>query len=264
MITVKTILQVSALWLLLFSGIASARYEKIEWHNQDGQIFIEKASYPGATFNTPMCSMQGLRECRLFFISYSAGFPVACNGITIASATKLTDTQYVAELAKFSGQLLALPADGGLCIWLYQRGSGSNYSMDRYNCEMNGGIPPTEPVIPKCSAIGGPVEIDYGDIQANDAPGMKLTEYLSMMCDADATVKVSISGYTDASGLKLRTDGSLTADISVRDKPGNTGSVELMNANQIVNVPISSLLKVNGELAGGAFRGSAVIHMDIQ
>ncbi|XQN44753.1 adhesin, partial [Serratia fonticola] len=62
---------------------------------------------------------------------------------------------------------------------------------------------------------------------------------------------------------KLRTDGSLTADVLVRDQPANVGTLEKIAANQTMAVPISSVLKVNGNLAGGAFRGSAVINVDI-
>ncbi|CAI1009760.1 MrpH family fimbial adhesin [Serratia fonticola] len=259
---IKTVWRGCVLLLLLLSVPAMAAREVIEWQNQNGQIFIAKATYTQATFNMPMCTMSGLRECRLFFVSYAVGAPAVGSGITIASGTKLTDIQYATALQTFTGKLLALPADQGLCIWKYEKGSGSNASMDRYNCD-SGGIKPTEPVLPTCTAIGGPVEINYGDIQAKDVPGLKKTKDLIVSCDAKGTLKVSIIGYTASSGLKLRADGSLVSDILVREQPGNIGSLENVSANQPVYVPISSILKVNGDLAGGAFQGSATINMEI-
>ncbi|WP_419792989.1 hypothetical protein ACN09C_05040 [Serratia fonticola] len=77
------------------------------------------------------------------------------------------------------------------------------------------------------------------------------------------TIKVTVSGLSTSTGIMLRSDGSLTADVLVRDQLANVGSLEKMTANLSVAVPISSVLKVNGELAGGAFRGSAIINMDI-
>lgn len=262
MTIIKTVWQSCVLNLLLLSAPALAAREEILWQNQNGQVLIEKATYTQATFNMPMCMMSGLRECRLFFVSYAVGAPAVGSGVTIASGTKLTDAQYAAALPTFNGKLLALPADQGLCIWKYEKGSGSNVSMDRYNCD-SGGILPSEPVLPKCSAIGGPVEINYGDIQAKDVPGLKKTSNLTLWCDTNVTVKVSLLGYTASSGIKLRTDGSLVADVSIRDQPANIGSLEWVSASQPVFVPISSILKVSGDLVGGEFSGSATINMEI-
>lgn len=65
------------------------------------------------------------------------------------------------------------------------------------------------------------------------------------------TIKVTVSGLSTSTGIMLRSDGSLTADVLVRDQLANVGSLEKMTANLSVAVPISSVLKVNGELAGG-------------
>ncbi|CAI1579804.1 MrpH family fimbial adhesin [Serratia fonticola] len=260
----KNAVIIGLLLLFLSHPVASAMREDIVWSNQNGQILIEKATYKQATFNMAMCStVPRLTECRLFFTSASVGAPVAGSGVTIASGVSLTDTQYAAALATFSGKLLALPAEQGLCIWRYERDrSGANVLMHKYNCE-SGGILPSQPVVPKCSAIGGPVEIAYGDIQASAAPGLKKTADLLVRCDANVTIKVTVSGLSTSTGIRLRSDGSLTADVLVRDQLANIGSLEKMTANLSVAVPISSVLKVNGELAGGAFRGSAIINMDI-
>lgn len=262
--TFKTLLQGLALLLLSLSHYAHAVNEAIEWHNQDGQIFIDKATYIQSTFNTPKCTMQSLKECRIFFTSYTAGSPAVGSGVTIISGKSkaITDTQYAAALVTFTGKLLALSADQGLCIWQYEKGSGSNQSMNRVNCDANG-IAPTEPVIPSCSAFGGPVEIAYGEIQANQVPGLKKSNNLMLSCDASVSVKISINGYTPTAGIKLRTDGSLTAIVTVRDQPGNIGSVEKVAAKQLTMVPITSELKTNGNLTGGSFSGSAIINIDI-
>ncbi|MGF6192858.1 hypothetical protein [Serratia sp. 2723] len=253
--------------LLLFlshPAFALGENEDVVWSNQNGQILIEKASYKQATFNHGMCSVPRLKECRLFFASYTQGSPPVGSGTTIVTGAQVTDTQYAAALNSFSGRLLTLPADKGLCIWKYEADRGGNTALTRQNCGPGGtGIVPSVPVIPKCSAIGGPVEIAYGDIEADAAPGLKKTENLLVRCDADVTIKVTVSGLSTATGIRLRTDGSLTADLFVRDQPANVGSLERMTANLSVAVPISSVLKVNGELAGGVFHGSAIINMDI-
>ncbi|MFV8908398.1 hypothetical protein ABQ333_24540 [Serratia fonticola] len=263
----KNAVIIGLLLLFLSHPVASAIREEIVWSNQNGQILIEKATYKQATFNMAMCStVPRLTECRMFFApSNGNGQPAAGSGITIASSPSLTDTQYAAALATFNGKLLALPADRGLCIWRYERDrSGANVIMEGYNCGSGGtGILPSVPVVPKCSAIGGPVEIAYGDIQASAAPGLKKTADLLVRCDANVTIKVTVSGLSTSTGIMLRSDGSLTADVLVRDQLANVGSLEKMTANLSVAVPISSVLKVNGELAGGAFRGSAIINMDI-
>lgn len=260
----KSLLQGITLLLLSLAHYTQAAVESIEWHNQNGQIFIDKATYAQATFNVPMCTMQKIKECRLFFASYTFGAPAVGSGITIASGKSVTDIQYASALTNYTGKLLALPADAGLCIWLYEKGSGSNESMNRQNCGPNGsGIKPIEPVIPSCLAIGGPVEIAYGEIQAKDVPSLKKSNSLMLTCDASVSVKVSINGYTPTAGIKLRTDSSLTAIVTVRDQPGNIGSIEKVVAKQVTMVPIASELKTNGNLAGGDFRGSAIINIDI-
>lgn len=260
----NSLLQGITLLLLSLPHYAQAEVESIEWHNQNGQIFIDKSIYTQATFNMQMCNMPKLKDCRLFFASYTAGAPAVGSGITIASGKSLTDAQYAAALATFTGKLLALPADNGLCIWIYTQGSGSNSSLNRQNCGPSGaGIQPIEPVVPSCSALGGPVEIAYGEIQAKDVAGLKKSNNLMLTCDASVSVKVSIIGYTPTTGIKLRTDGSLSAIVTVRDQPGNTGSIEKVAAKQVTMVPITSELKTNGNLTGGSFRGSAIINIDI-
>ena len=125
------------------------------------------------------------------------------------------------------------------------------------------GWQPQPPPSPACSLIGTSVDISYGDIQADSVPGLKKSSDLYISCTSSATVKVTVSGYTTSTGIKLRMDGSLAADVFVRDQPANVGTLENITANQTMAVPISSVLKVNGNLAGGAFRGSAVINVDI-
>lgn len=143
------------------------------------------------------------------------------------------------------------PADGPTLNVSLEHGTGTG-----------DGWQPQPPPGPACSLIGSSVDISYGDIQADSVPGLKKSSDLYVKCTASATVKVTVIGYT-SSGIKLRTDGSLTADVLVRDQPANVGTLEKIAANQTMAVPISSVLKVNGNLAGGAFRGSAVINVDI-
>lgn len=143
------------------------------------------------------------------------------------------------------------PADGSILNVSLEHSSGTG-----------DGWKPQPPPGPACSLVGTSVDISYGDIQAASVPGLKKSSDLYVKCTASATVKVTLVGYT-SSGIKLRTDGSLTADVLVRDQPANIGSLEKIAANQTMAVPISSVLKVNGTLAGGAFRGSAVINVDI-
>ncbi|MEX2976510.1 hypothetical protein AB4J97_06165 [Serratia fonticola] len=140
-------------------------------------------------------------------------------------------------------------------------GPTMNVSLE-HNSGTGDGWKPQPPPGPACSLVGTSVDISYGDIQANSVPGLKKSSDLYVKCTASATVKVTLVGYT-SSGIKLRTDGSLTADVLVRDQPANVGTLEKIAANQTMAVPISSVLKVNGNLAGGAFRGSAVINVDI-
>lgn len=143
------------------------------------------------------------------------------------------------------------PADGNLNISLeYSSGTGNGWK-------------PQPPPGPACSLIGSSVDISYGDIQANSVPGLKKSSDLYVRCTSSAIVKVTVIGYMASTGIKLRTDGSLVADVFVREQAGDVGSLERIDANQTMVVPISSVLKVNGNLAGGAFRGSAVINVDI-
>jgi hypothetical protein len=141
-------------------------------------------------------------------------------------------------------------------------GPSVNVSVE-YSSGTGDGWKPQPPPGPACSLLGSSVDINYGDIQANSVPGLKKSSELYVHCNSRATVKVTVIGYTASSGIKLRTDGSLVADVFVRDQPANIGSLETIGANQLIAVPISSVLKVNGNLAEGAFRGSAVINVDI-
>lgn len=158
------------------------------------------------------------------------------------------DEKYFFGLGKEIGKR---PADGPSMNVSLDHGSGTGDAWK-----------PQPPPGPACSLVGTSVDISYGDIQADSVPGLKKTSDLYVKCTASATVKVTLVGYT-SSGIKLRTDGSLAADVLVRDQPANVGSLEKIAANQTIAVPISSVLKVNGNLAGGAFRGSAVINVDI-
>ncbi|WMT15669.1 MrpH family fimbial adhesin [Serratia fonticola] len=143
------------------------------------------------------------------------------------------------------------PPDGNVSVSLsFQSGTGDGWK-------------PQPPPGPSCSLVGSSVDIIYGDIQASSVPGLKKSSDLYVKCTSSATVKVTLIGYTASTGVKLRTDGSLVAEVFVRDQPANVGSLEKISANQTIGVPISSVLKVNGNLAGGAFRGSAVINVDI-
>ncbi|MFV8987785.1 hypothetical protein [Serratia fonticola] len=141
-------------------------------------------------------------------------------------------------------------------------GSSVNISSD-WGSGTGDGWKPEPPPGPACSLVGTSVEIDYQDIQANDVPGLKKSSDLYVKCTTNNSVKVTLLAYTPTSGVKLRADGSLVAEVFVRDQPADIGSVEKIGANQTVAIPISSVLKVNGTLAGGAFRGSAVINVDI-
>lgn len=141
-------------------------------------------------------------------------------------------------------------------------GPTMNVSLE-HNSGTGDGWKPQPPPGPACSLIGTSVDISYGDIQAASVPGLKKSSDLYVKCTASATVKVTVIGYTTTTGIKLRMDGSLAADLFVRDQPANVGTLENIAANQTMAVPIASVLKVNGNLAGGAFRGSAVINVDI-
>ncbi|MGL5425119.1 MrpH family fimbial adhesin [Serratia fonticola] len=163
------------------------------------------------------------------------------------SITLGADESYFYGLGR---EINSRPPDGNVNVSLsFTSGTGNGWK-------------PQPPPGPACSLVGNSVDISYGDIQATSVPGLKKSSNLYVKCSASATVKVTLIGYT-SSGIKLRTDGSLTADVLVRDQPANVGTLEKIAANQTMAVPISSLLKVNGNLAGGAFRGSAVINVDI-
>ncbi len=171
----------------------------------------------------------------------------------LASVLPITYTLQGSELYFFGlgKEVGKRPSDGPSMSVSLEHGSGTGDAWK-----------PQPPPGPACSLVGTSVDISYGDIQAASVPGLKKSSDLYVKCTASATVKVTLVGYT-SSGIKLRTDGSLTADVLVRDQPANIGSLEKIAANQTMAVPISSVLKVNGTLAGGAFRGSAVINVDI-
>jgi hypothetical protein len=87
--------------------------------------------------------------------------------------------------------------------------------------------------------------------------GTTVNFYALLLCTSRATVKVTVIGYTAFSGIKLRTDGSLVADVFVRDQPANIGSLATIGVNQTMAVTLSSVLKVNGNLAGSFSRLSS-------
>ncbi|HGM5492524.1 TPA: hypothetical protein ACKP1B_004223 [Serratia fonticola] len=143
------------------------------------------------------------------------------------------------------------PADGVVNVSLeYQSGTGNGWK-------------PQPPPGPACSLVGSSVNISYGDLKLSEVAGYKKSAPLYVNCNAKQTVKVTLIGYLDSSGIKLRPDGSLTAKVLIREQAGNVGSVENVPAMQTITVPITSELKVNGNLAGGDFRGSSVINMEI-
>lgn len=143
------------------------------------------------------------------------------------------------------------PADGNLNVSLeYQSGTGDGWK-------------PQPPPGPACSLVGSSVNINYNDIKLSEVAGYKKSSSLLVSCNSKQRVKVTLIGYVPSSGIKLRPDGSLTASVLIRNQAGNVGSIEDVPASQTIAVPISSELKVNGNLAGGAFGNSAVINMEI-
>lgn len=250
-----------SLFLMYSIDAIGAYNEDIEWINDGGQILITRAQYTQMTFNDPMC-IRGQRHCRLFFTSFYAGAPSSpTEGITISDSRTLTDTQYAADLAGFSGRKLPLPADQGLCIWMYSTSPGS-VAYTRWNCDENGGIPPVTPVKPTCSILS-PVTIDFKVLNASAVDGSVKSSNLNILCDGDTTVLVRILGTSPTSEISLREDGSLVAEVLVRNTLGNTGRPEVASANSFLMVPINARLKANGVLAGGPFKGSAIISVDI-
>lgn len=249
------------LFFLVGSMDTFAVIENIEWHNEGGQIFIERASYEQNTFDMPMCNGTRIKTCRLFFVPFTVGAPSPTAGVTIISSPNVTDTQYAAALTAFSGQTLPFSAESGLCIWLYQDAKGMT-GVERKNCGPNG-IPPTEPVRPSCTVLGGPVTIDFKELQISEVAGKSQSANLNVLCDANASIKVTILGYTSSTGIKLRDDGSLSADVTLRNTAGDVGITEVMSANTLKSIPVTAVLKTNGTLAGGAFSGSAIINIDV-
>ena len=140
---------------------------------------------------------------------------------------------------------------------------GLNVSLE-HSTGTGNGWKPQPPPGPSCSLLGNSVDISYGDVESTPAQGLEKSSTLSIRCTSDATVKVSLRGFSTSTGIRLRADGSLAAELFVRDKAGSDGTTETLIANVWKEVPISSVLKVNGNLAGGAFSGSAIINVDIQ
>ncbi|HHR5551453.1 TPA: hypothetical protein ACS614_001537 [Klebsiella aerogenes] len=236
--------------------------ERIDWYNDAGQIFISKAQYDAPTFNEPMCMGTKVKNCRLFFTSFSVGAPGSpLEGVTILDSASMTDTQYASALAGFSGRKLALPAEGGLCIWMYFKSQGRE-GFERWNCDPTEGISPIEPVKPTCSILS-PVTIDFKEVNASAVNGSIKNSSLNILCNGNATLHVSIRGTSPNSEVNLRTDGSIIAEVLVRNSSGNVGRTEVASANSILMVPINARLKANGTLSGGPFKGSAIINVDI-
>lgn len=237
--------------------------ETIEWHNDGGQVFIDKATYTQNTFGVPMCQVNGqkIKTCRLYFTSATQPQLSPSAGVTILSNARMTDTQYAAALTSFTGQKLSLPAEDGLCIFKFFEEQGGG-GFERQNCD-SGGIKPSERILPTCSVLGGPLLIDFKELNAKDVAGKSLSTNLNILCDANASVKISVIGYTPSTGVTLRSDGSLTANILLRTVSGYLGITESITANSVKSIPVSAELKVNGDLAGGAFSGSAIINIDV-
>lgn len=132
-----------------------------------------------------------------------------------------------------------------------------------YHSGTGDGWKPQPPPGPACSLVGTSVNINYNDIKLSEVAGYKKSSSLLVSCNSKQRVKVTLIGYVPSSGIKLRSDGSLTASVLIRNQAGNVGSIEDVPAKQTISVPISSELKVNGNLAGGYFGGSSVINMEV-
>ena len=146
------------------------------------------------------------------------------------------------------GRLSTRPADGKVSISLdYDSGIGGRWKPQ----------PPARASLFTDGEFGG---YQLRGHSGQYRTGIEKSSNLFINCTSSATVRVNAIGYVASTDIKLRTDGSLAADVLVREQAGNVGSLEKIAANQIVAAPISSVLKVNGNLA---CCGSAVINVDI-
>jgi hypothetical protein len=149
-------------------------------------------------------------------------------------------------------ELTPAPCSSGVCIsgeWNAGNSTGDGWK-------------PQPPPKPSCSANN--VTIDYRTLSYSAVQGAKASSFLYITCTDAAVVKVSTSGYIPSTGLKLNSDGSLLADLFINDVAGPSGTLVNVYGGAVAQVPVSSVLKVNGTLTGGDFNGSAVITVEVQ
>lgn len=107
-------------------------------------------------------------------------------------------------------------------------------------------------------AIEGNTRISHGNISDANVDGEEAAVTLQLTCSGASSVTASVS---NASGVKLRADGSLYSKITIEDKDPAAGVGVPIQVQQGVPTPISvkSTLFTNGTVEPGYFYGSTVL-----
>lgn len=119
-------------------------------------------------------------------------------------------------------------------------------------------LPP--PPVGTCK-ITGDVIIDYGSVSADMLSGARKSGSTSIECNTASTVSFVVfdskSDQPDGE-VSLRSDGSLSAKLTIDGTPASNGKTYDIPENSSVNVTVDSELVVNGTPEAGPFSGSAV------
>ncbi|WP_143501245.1 hypothetical protein [Pseudomonas sp. Irchel 3H3] len=106
--------------------------------------------------------------------------------------------------------------------------------------------------------IKGDITINHRSLYDNKVDGAMASTQLYLQCLGPTSVTVSTS-RTDASGVQLRSDGSLYSKITVNGKDATTGINVQTTKDQATTLDVTSTLSSRGTVAPGEFSGFTVI-----
>ncbi len=111
-----------------------------------------------------------------------------------------------------------------------------------------------------CNATTQDTDIDFGDIEYNTVNGASKSININIGCqNGDGFAHISSVGYARSSGLLLRSDGSLNAEVEFNDIPADIPISYFIEENTSRDLVVKATLRSTPSLKGGVFSGSLVI-----
>ncbi|MBT8769305.1 MrpH family fimbial adhesin [Metapseudomonas boanensis] len=254
----------------------STWFSDFQWHIEyDGSVIIDKAALNDRGIGPYPCEQAwkkaapGLgkfESCTLVRIVNAS--PVVNGRLLQTSNIKgLTLTQLKSQLT-ITGKIATVrPAStGDICFLLEIQGA---HGMDGHylpaSCSTGpgggGGIPgaPPEPEL-SCSLYGS-IDLRHGNVTPESVNGHTASTTVYVTCSKSATVKLAVTPGTQGS-LKLTGVSGLTSSLYA-DGVGGGRSLSISAGTSYTAVTIKSVLKADGAVSVGSFKGSTYAVLSI-